>query len=155
MLYSRNEYNIIKQLSSIKKNKWKVYIKKGKKPNRKPTKLKYNWLYLYCCGSHQYSSSWTTWCCQVLSNGIVKQTKKQCSALQMKLWKLSVNFFLLLFCFKASLTLEEKQKLAKEQEQAQKLKSQQPLKPQVHTPIAPVKQVRVHFFVCNYATLKE
>lgn len=58
-------------------------------------------------------------------------------------------------CFKASLTLEEKQKLAKEQEQAQKLKSQQPLKPQVHTPIAPVKQVRVHFFVCTYTTLKE
>ena len=54
--------------------------------------------------------------------------------------------FLVLFCFKASLTLEEKQKLAKEQEQAQKLKSQQPLKPQVHTPVAPVKQVRVHFF---------
>uniref|UniRef100_A0A8C5V4W2 SCY1-like protein 2 n=1 Tax=Microcebus murinus TaxID=30608 RepID=A0A8C5V4W2_MICMU len=42
----------------------------------------------------------------------------------------------------ASLTLEEKQKLAKEQEQAQKLKSQQPLKPQVHTPIAPVKQTK-------------
>ncbi|KAL4695030.1 hypothetical protein H8959_000125, partial [Pygathrix nigripes] len=40
----------------------------------------------------------------------------------------------------ASLTFEEKQKLAKEQEQAQKLKSQQPLKPQVHTPIAIVKQ---------------
>uniref|UniRef100_A0A2K6R0P6 SCY1 like pseudokinase 2 n=1 Tax=Rhinopithecus roxellana TaxID=61622 RepID=A0A2K6R0P6_RHIRO len=40
----------------------------------------------------------------------------------------------------ASLTFEEKQKLAKEQEQAQKLKSQQPLKPQVHTPIATVKQ---------------
>lgn len=43
---------------------------------------------------------------------------------------------------RASLTLEEKQKLAKEQEQAQKLKSQQPLKPQVHTPIAPVKQTK-------------
>ncbi|XP_045147222.1 SCY1-like protein 2 [Echinops telfairi] len=42
----------------------------------------------------------------------------------------------------ASLTLEEKQKLAKEQEQAQKLKSQQPLKPQVHTPAAPVKQTK-------------
>ncbi|OBS76697.1 hypothetical protein A6R68_16854 [Neotoma lepida] len=41
----------------------------------------------------------------------------------------------------ASLTLEEKQKLAKEQEQAQKLKSQQPLKPQVHTPIVPIKQM--------------
>lgn len=40
----------------------------------------------------------------------------------------------------ASLTFEEKQKLAKEQEQAQKLKSQQPLKPQVHTPVATVKQ---------------
>ncbi|KAK2493267.1 hypothetical protein MC885_004094 [Smutsia gigantea] len=43
---------------------------------------------------------------------------------------------------RASLTLEEKQKLAKEQEQAQKLKSQQPLKPQVHIPIAPVKQTK-------------
>lgn len=43
---------------------------------------------------------------------------------------------------RASLTLEEKQKLAKEQEQAQKLKSQQPLKPQVHTPIAPIKQTK-------------
>nr|XP_034343011.1 SCY1-like protein 2 isoform X5 [Arvicanthis niloticus] len=43
---------------------------------------------------------------------------------------------------RGSLTLEEKQKLAKEQEQAQKLKSQQPLKPQVHTPIAPVKQTK-------------
>ncbi|XP_075407224.1 SCY1-like protein 2 isoform X3 [Tenrec ecaudatus] len=42
----------------------------------------------------------------------------------------------------ATLTLEEKQKLAKEQEQAQKLKSQQPLKPQVHTPAAPVKQTK-------------
>lgn len=43
---------------------------------------------------------------------------------------------------RASLTLEEKQKLAKEQEQAQKLKSQQPLKPQVHTPVASVKQTK-------------
>ncbi|KAG8514021.1 SCY1-like protein 2 [Galemys pyrenaicus] len=43
---------------------------------------------------------------------------------------------------RAPLTLEEKQKLAKEQEQAQKLKSQQPLKPQVHTPVAPVKQTK-------------
>uniref|UniRef100_A0A0K8RHW3 Uncharacterized protein n=1 Tax=Ixodes ricinus TaxID=34613 RepID=A0A0K8RHW3_IXORI len=43
---------------------------------------------------------------------------------------------------RASLTLEEKQKLAKEQEQAQKLKNQQPLKPQVHTPVAPVKQTK-------------
>ncbi|GAB1295483.1 SCY1-like protein 2 [Apodemus speciosus] len=43
---------------------------------------------------------------------------------------------------RGSLTLEEKQKLAKEQEQAQKLKSQQPLKPQVHTPAAPVKQTK-------------
>lgn len=43
---------------------------------------------------------------------------------------------------RGSLTLEEKQKLAKEQEQAQKLKSQQPLKPQVHTPVAPVKQTK-------------
>lgn len=44
--------------------------------------------------------------------------------------------------FKTSLTLEEKQKLAKEQEQAQKLKNQQPLKPQTHTITPPVKQVR-------------
>lgn len=66
--------------------------------------------------------------------------------------KLPVNFFVL-FCFKASLTLEEKQKLAKEQEQAQKLKSQQPLKPQVHTPIAPVKQVRVHLFFFKHTLL--
>ncbi|CAO2581377.1 SCY1-like protein 2 [Lemmus lemmus] len=43
---------------------------------------------------------------------------------------------------RASLTLEEKQKLAKEQEQAQKLKSQQPLKPQIHTPIVPSKQTK-------------
>ncbi|XP_060633234.2 SCY1-like protein 2 [Anolis sagrei] len=43
---------------------------------------------------------------------------------------------------KGSLTLEEKQKLAKEQEQAQKLKSQQPLKPQTHTITAPVKQTK-------------
>uniref|UniRef100_A0A8C2LXZ5 Protein kinase domain-containing protein n=1 Tax=Cricetulus griseus TaxID=10029 RepID=A0A8C2LXZ5_CRIGR len=43
---------------------------------------------------------------------------------------------------RASLTLEEKQKLVKEQEQAQKLKSQQPLKPQAHTPIAPIKQTK-------------
>uniref|UniRef100_A0A8C2LID0 Protein kinase domain-containing protein n=1 Tax=Cricetulus griseus TaxID=10029 RepID=A0A8C2LID0_CRIGR len=43
---------------------------------------------------------------------------------------------------RASLTLEEKQKLAKEQEQAQKLKSQQPLKPQPHTPIVPIKQTK-------------
>ncbi|NXA73867.1 SCYL2 protein, partial [Thryothorus ludovicianus] len=43
---------------------------------------------------------------------------------------------------KASLTLEEKQKLAKEQEQAQKLKSQQPLKPQATTVTPPVKQTR-------------
>uniref|UniRef100_A0A8C0WCB2 Protein kinase domain-containing protein n=1 Tax=Castor canadensis TaxID=51338 RepID=A0A8C0WCB2_CASCN len=43
---------------------------------------------------------------------------------------------------RASLTLEEKQKLAKEQEQAQKLKSQPPLKPQIHTPIAPAKQAK-------------
>lgn len=43
---------------------------------------------------------------------------------------------------RGSLTLEEKQKLAKEQEQAQKLKSQQPLKPQVHTPAAPAKQTK-------------
>ncbi|RMC03240.1 hypothetical protein DUI87_20434 [Hirundo rustica rustica] len=42
----------------------------------------------------------------------------------------------------ASLTLEEKQKLAKEQEQAQKLKSQQPLKPQVTTVTPPVKQTK-------------
>ncbi|XP_060101221.1 SCY1-like protein 2 isoform X1 [Heteronotia binoei] len=43
---------------------------------------------------------------------------------------------------KGSLTLEEKQKLAKEQEQAQILKSQQPLKPQPHTVSAPVKQTK-------------
>ncbi|XP_064307785.1 SCY1-like protein 2 isoform X2 [Phalacrocorax carbo] len=43
---------------------------------------------------------------------------------------------------KASLTLEEKQKLAKEQEQAQKLKSQQPLKPQATTITPPVKQTK-------------
>ncbi|KAJ7329950.1 hypothetical protein JRQ81_016124 [Phrynocephalus forsythii] len=43
---------------------------------------------------------------------------------------------------KGSLTLEEKQKLAKEQEQAQKLKSQPPLKPQAHTVAAPVKQTK-------------
>ncbi|XP_070802705.1 SCY1-like protein 2 isoform X2 [Pituophis catenifer annectens] len=43
---------------------------------------------------------------------------------------------------KGSLTLEEKQKLAKEQEQAQKLKNQQPLKPQPHAVIAPVKQTK-------------
>ncbi|XP_019370549.1 PREDICTED: SCY1-like protein 2 isoform X3 [Gavialis gangeticus] len=41
-----------------------------------------------------------------------------------------------------SLTLEEKQKLAKEQEQAQKLKNQQPLKPQMHTITPPVKQAK-------------
>uniref|UniRef100_A0A803WE11 SCY1 like pseudokinase 2 n=1 Tax=Ficedula albicollis TaxID=59894 RepID=A0A803WE11_FICAL len=41
---------------------------------------------------------------------------------------------------KASLTLEEKQKLAKEQEQAQKLKSQQPLKPQSATVTPPVNK---------------
>lgn len=56
-------------------------------------------------------------------------------------YKVVVDFCFVLLCFQGSLTLEEKQKLAKEQEQAQKLKSQQPLKPQVHTPIAPVKQV--------------
>uniref|UniRef100_A0A8C3JDQ4 SCY1 like pseudokinase 2 n=1 Tax=Calidris pygmaea TaxID=425635 RepID=A0A8C3JDQ4_9CHAR len=43
---------------------------------------------------------------------------------------------------KASLTLEEKQKLAKEQEQAQKLKSQQPLKPQATVITPPVKQTK-------------
>ncbi|XP_019370548.1 PREDICTED: SCY1-like protein 2 isoform X2 [Gavialis gangeticus] len=43
---------------------------------------------------------------------------------------------------KTSLTLEEKQKLAKEQEQAQKLKNQQPLKPQMHTITPPVKQAK-------------
>ncbi|KAE8615048.1 hypothetical protein XENTR_v10008391 [Xenopus tropicalis] len=43
---------------------------------------------------------------------------------------------------KASLTLEEKQKLAKEQEQAQKLKSQQPLTPSTVTPVAPAKQTK-------------
>lgn len=43
---------------------------------------------------------------------------------------------------KGSLTLEEKQKLAKEHEQAQKLKNQQPLKPQPHTTTPPVKQTK-------------
>ncbi|POI35688.1 hypothetical protein CIB84_000559 [Bambusicola thoracicus] len=43
---------------------------------------------------------------------------------------------------KASLTLEEKQKLAKEQEQAQKLKSQQPLKPLATSVTPPVKQTK-------------
>ncbi|KAF1670977.1 SCYL2 protein, partial [Pygoscelis papua] len=43
---------------------------------------------------------------------------------------------------KVSLTLEEKQKLAKEQEQAQKLKSQQPLKPQATAVTPPVKQTK-------------
>ncbi|XP_067168067.1 SCY1-like protein 2 isoform X3 [Apteryx mantelli] len=43
---------------------------------------------------------------------------------------------------KASLTLEEKQKLAKEQEQAQKLKSQQPLKPQATAITPPLKQTK-------------
>nr|DBA30958.1 TPA: hypothetical protein GDO54_006879 [Pyxicephalus adspersus] len=43
---------------------------------------------------------------------------------------------------KISLTLEEKQKLAKEQEQVQKMKSQQPLKPTTMTPAAPVKQTK-------------
>ncbi|XP_075712820.1 SCY1-like protein 2 isoform X2 [Rhinoderma darwinii] len=43
---------------------------------------------------------------------------------------------------KVSLTLEEKQRLAKDQEQAQKMKSQQPLKPNTMTPAAPVKQTK-------------
>ncbi|KAM9312834.1 SCY1-like protein 2 [Gastrophryne carolinensis] len=43
---------------------------------------------------------------------------------------------------KASLTLEEKQKLAKEQEQVQKMKSQMPLKPSTVTPAAPAKQTK-------------
>lgn len=43
---------------------------------------------------------------------------------------------------KVSLTLEEKQKLAKEQEQAQKFKSQHPLKPKSVTPIAAAKQTK-------------
>ncbi|XP_064417932.1 SCY1-like protein 2 [Latimeria chalumnae] len=43
---------------------------------------------------------------------------------------------------KGSLTLEEKQKLAKEQEQAQKLRNQQPLMPKSVTPTAPVKQTK-------------
>uniref|UniRef100_A0A8D2NK13 SCY1-like protein 2 n=1 Tax=Zosterops lateralis melanops TaxID=1220523 RepID=A0A8D2NK13_ZOSLA len=42
----------------------------------------------------------------------------------------------------ASLTLEEKQRLAKEQEQVQKLKSQQPLMPQATTVTPPVKQTK-------------
>ncbi|XP_063783909.1 SCY1-like protein 2 isoform X2 [Pseudophryne corroboree] len=41
-----------------------------------------------------------------------------------------------------SLTLEEKQKLAKEQEQVQKLKSQQQLTPSTVTPAAPAKQTK-------------
>ncbi|KAM5170811.1 SCY1-like protein 2 isoform 2-T2 [Mantella aurantiaca] len=43
---------------------------------------------------------------------------------------------------KVSLTLEEKQKLAKEQEQVQKMKSQQPLRPTAMTPAAPAKQTK-------------
>ncbi|XP_068128911.1 SCY1-like protein 2 [Hyperolius riggenbachi] len=43
---------------------------------------------------------------------------------------------------KVSLTLEEKQKLAKEQEQVQKMKSQRPLAPTSVTPAAPVKQTK-------------
>ncbi|XP_077328419.1 SCY1-like protein 2 [Lithobates pipiens] len=43
---------------------------------------------------------------------------------------------------KVSLTLEEKQKLAKEQEQVQKMKSQQPLKPTAMTPAASVKPTK-------------
>ncbi|XP_069829141.1 SCY1-like protein 2 isoform X2 [Dendropsophus ebraccatus] len=43
---------------------------------------------------------------------------------------------------KVSLTLEEKQRLAKEQEQVQKMKSQQPLTPSTMTPSAPVKQTK-------------
>ncbi|XP_053319464.1 SCY1-like protein 2 isoform X2 [Spea bombifrons] len=43
---------------------------------------------------------------------------------------------------KASLTLEEKQKLAKEQEQVQKMKSQQPLIPNSVPPMPPVKQTK-------------
>uniref|UniRef100_A0A8C7DX60 SCY1 like pseudokinase 2 n=1 Tax=Naja naja TaxID=35670 RepID=A0A8C7DX60_NAJNA len=54
-------------------------------------------------------------------------------------FRLSINKCVLL---KGSLTLEEKQKLAKEQEQAQKLKNQQPLKPQPHAITAPVKQTK-------------
>ncbi|CAJ0924404.1 unnamed protein product [Ranitomeya imitator] len=43
---------------------------------------------------------------------------------------------------KLSLTLEEKQRLAKEQEQVQKMKSQKPLTPSTMTPAAPVKQTK-------------
>uniref|UniRef100_A0A8B9N399 SCY1-like protein 2 n=1 Tax=Accipiter nisus TaxID=211598 RepID=A0A8B9N399_9AVES len=52
------------------------------------------------------------------------------------------NLVSVLSLLKASLTLEEKQKLAKEQEQAQKLKSQQPLKPQATAITPPVKQTK-------------
>lgn len=40
------------------------------------------------------------------------------------------SYFILCFVFQVSLTLEEKQRLAKEQEQAAKLRNQQPLAPQ-------------------------
>ncbi|XP_044136569.1 SCY1-like protein 2 isoform X2 [Bufo gargarizans] len=43
---------------------------------------------------------------------------------------------------KMSLTLEEKQRLAKEQEQVQKMKSQQPLTPSTVTAAGPVKQTK-------------
>ncbi|MEE6480028.1 hypothetical protein FKM82_012434 [Ascaphus truei] len=43
---------------------------------------------------------------------------------------------------KVSLTMEEKQKLAKEQEQVQKLKNQQPLTPNSVPTVAPVKQTK-------------
>ncbi|XP_043943833.1 SCY1-like protein 2 isoform X2 [Protopterus annectens] len=43
---------------------------------------------------------------------------------------------------KASLTLEEKQKLAKEQEQAQKLRNQTPLTPKTLTPAAPAAKAK-------------
>lgn len=70
--------------------------------------------------------------------------------LQCYLWNKNINVRITVSCnlvsvlslLKASLTLEEKQKLAKEQEQAQKLKSQQPLKPQATVITPPVKQVR-------------
>lgn len=54
-----------------------------------------------------------------------------------------------------SLTLEEKQRLAKEQEQAAKLRSQQPLAPQAMKPAsttnAQVKPENVHKLLLNHS----
>ncbi|XP_069485462.1 SCY1-like protein 2 isoform X2 [Ambystoma mexicanum] len=59
-------------------------------------------------------------------------------------------------CNQVSLTLEEKQKLAKEQEQAHKFKSQQPLKPKSLTPVVPIKQTKdlTNTLMDNMASLK-